>query len=233
MEACVLERASFTIFQPNIITTNINNAKLDSMSAKNCVNNAACFCEMLHKLEILTVIKGDQFTEKMVCDESGNLEIKVKLSSVGLTSENPENLPVTVSLIEKGSTKIHIPILATKTKPKASERFISLDAYFTFCRDGIYIAIFKICIKRASKDIRFFVTANNCEPARSNAFSVYSMKKNNHNAEKIKIASTRILPPIEQLTINSPMEGNVKINRVIPNFFYRKCHIKRGSNIRR
>jgi len=207
MEKC--ERT--TILEPNRLNTNVNNAKLD-ISAKH-------YCEILNKLEIPTIIKSNQFTEKMVCDESGNLEIKVKLSYIDFTNENPENLAVTVSLIEKGNAKVYIPILATKTKPKSSERFISLVAYFTYCSDGTYIATFKICIKRAAKDIRFFVTANNCEPARSNAFSVYSMKKNNRNTEKINITSTRILPPIEQMTINSSMDSNVKIYRVIPNFF--------------
>jgi len=135
------------------------------------------FTENNFKLDICTIIKNSQFTEKMVCDETGNHEIKVKLSSIRLSNENPENLMVSVFLIEKGNTIVHSPILATKTKPKIDERHKSLESYFTFLNDGIYIAVFKICIKKATKDIRFFVTANNCESARSNTFSVFSMKK--------------------------------------------------------
>jgi len=173
-----------------------------------------------YRLELCTGIKRQQFTEKLIVNESGTNEIKVKLIVLRATNETPENLPVSIQLIEKSSIKVHEAILATKTKPTAQERTSKLISNFTNISDSnSYFAVFKVCIKRAAKEVRFLITAENSEHTLSNAFTVFSMKKS-HKPEELPIYRPITLPPItQQLANNDCIESNMKISDIIPNKF--------------
>jgi hypothetical protein len=123
-------------------------------------------------LEIVNQIDEQQYTEKTVVDKFQNKNIRVIINSLLSTQiQTPESC--IIQLTNEECKILPDRVLATKTKPNRDECYNSITENLIYSC-GYYTATFKICVKKALKNVRLYFTADNCMPAFSNLFSVNS-----------------------------------------------------------